>query len=244
MREDNPATEVMNSLAECLNACAILCLLPTEARRDAILDAVSWFVEAAPLNDLPTVWMVGDVSKDMLRDGAAVAARVKTAVLAWDGATPPPQSLASLTREFLVTIGMERILESPAQRIIEHDEWQDQVMALQTNFGHGLALLMVLAGRNPVKVSREEMLDLFAAFEAAYGPLAERQAEGRFDMGGGILSPELREQVTHLGVLLRLPPESTEAEGAAAEIRALAEECLRALEAAPPGERTIRAHIE
>ena len=65
---------------------------------------------------------------------------------------------------------------------------------------------------------------------AAYGPLAEDQAAGRFWMsGGGILSPALRERITRLGALLRLPPESTDAKDAAAEIRALAEECLRML---------------
>ncbi|MFT3767281.1 MAG: hypothetical protein QM820_17420 [Minicystis sp.] len=121
----------------------------------------------------------------------------------------------------------------------EHDQWQDQVTELHTHFGHGLALLTVLAGHNPALVSREETLEIFEAFEAAYGPLAEQQAAGRFWMSGDcILSPELREQITRLGVLLRLPPESTEAQGTAAEIRALAEECLRTLtpEAAPQGE--------
>jgi hypothetical protein len=121
----------------------------------------------------------------------------------------------------------------------ELEEWQDRVTDLQVNFGNGVGLLTVLAGHNPAIVSREETLELFTAFEAAYGPLAEDQAVGRFWMSGGaILSPELREQVTRLGTLLRLPPESTEAEGTAAEIRSLAEECLRALEpkAAPSGE--------
>lgn len=113
----------------------------------------------------------------------------------------------------------------------ELEKWQDQVTVLQVNFGHGMLLLSVLAGHNPAIVSREETLELFAAFEAAYGPLAEDQAAGRFFMtGGAILSPELREQVTRLGALLRLPPDSTEAEGAVAEIRSLAEECLRTLE--------------
>jgi hypothetical protein len=119
------------------------------------------------------------------------------------------------------------------------EEWQDRVTDLQVNFGHGVGLLTVLAGRNPAIVSREETLELFTAFEAAYGPLAEDQAAGRFWMSGEvILSPELRERITRLGGLLRLPPESTEAEGAAGEIRALAEECLRTLapEAAPRGE--------
>jgi hypothetical protein len=112
----------------------------------------------------------------------------------------------------------------------ELEEWQDRVADLQSNFGHGLALLMVLAGHNPAIVSREETLELFAAFEAAYGPLAEDQAAGRFWMSGDfILSPELRNQITRLGVLLRLPLESTEAKDAAAEIRVLAEECLRML---------------
>ena len=120
----------------------------------------------------------------------------------------------------------------------ELEKWQDQVTVLQVNFGHGVLLLTVLAGHNPAIVSREETLELFTAFEAAYGPLAEDQAAGRFWMtGGAILSPELRERITRLGALLRLPPESTEAEGAAAEIRSLAEECLQTLEpkAAPLG---------
>ena len=109
MREDDPATEVANSLSECLNACAMLCL-KMEVQRDAILDAVSWFVEAAPLIDLPTVWMVGNTSKEMIRDGAAVAAKMKPLVLAWDGTTEPPPALVSLARECLVAIGMEQIL--------------------------------------------------------------------------------------------------------------------------------------
>src|SRR3954468_7285031 len=86
MREDNPATEVANSLCECINACAMLCwqrrnertgqteiampdgriVITPEAERGAILDAVSWFIEAAPLSDLPTVWAPGN-TKDMIR---------------------------------------------------------------------------------------------------------------------------------------------------------------------------------
>jgi hypothetical protein len=134
MREDNPATEIMNSLSECINACAMLCLrrnelrgqtevalpdgrvvITPEAERDAIVDAVSWFIEAAPLDDLPTVRRFGG-SEDMIRNGAAVAARVKAAVLAWDGTTEPPPSLVSLAREFLVSVGMERVLETPPER--------------------------------------------------------------------------------------------------------------------------------
>lgn len=110
MREDDPATEVANSLAECLNACGMLCLKPAEARRDEILDAVSWFIEAAPLNDLPTVWTVGNVTKEMIRNAAGVAARMRSLVLAWDEATPPPPPLVSLAHEFLVSVGMERLV--------------------------------------------------------------------------------------------------------------------------------------
>jgi hypothetical protein len=105
MREDNPATEVMNSLAECINACAMLCLRPLEVQRDAVFDAVSWFVEAAPLNDLPSVSTFGDLSKDMIRNAAALAAKIKFEVVAWDGTTELPPSLVSLAREFLVSIG-------------------------------------------------------------------------------------------------------------------------------------------
>lgn len=118
MREDDPATEVVNSLAECINACGMLSLKPTEARRDAILDAVSWFIEAAPLNELPTVWTFGSITKDMIRAGATVAARLEAAVLAWDGTTEPPPLLVSLAREFLVSVGMAD-LGSPAGRSIE-----------------------------------------------------------------------------------------------------------------------------
>jgi hypothetical protein len=119
----------------------------------------------------------------------------------------------------------------------DQEQEQERHRDLMSDLSHGLLLLTVLAGRNPAIGSREETLELFAAFDAAYGPLADLQAVGRFDMGGGILSPELRERITRLGALLRLPPESTEAKDAAAEIRALAEECLlrMAPEAAPPG---------
>ena len=109
MREDNPATEVMNSLAECLNACGMLCLRPSEIQRDDVLDAVSWFIEAAPLDDLPTVRTFG-ITKDMIRNGAAVAAKLQPLVLAWDGVTSPPLSLVSLAHEFLVAVGMEHVL--------------------------------------------------------------------------------------------------------------------------------------
>jgi hypothetical protein len=120
----------------------------------------------------------------------------------------------------------------------ELEQEQERLRDLVSDLAHGLGLIMVLAGRNPAIGSREETLELFAAFEAAYGPLADLQAVGRFDMGKGILSPELRERITRLGALLRLPPESTEAKDAAAEIRVLAEECVRMLvpEMASPSE--------
>jgi hypothetical protein len=120
----------------------------------------------------------------------------------------------------------------------ELEQEQERLRDLVSDLGHGLLLLTVLAGRNPAIGSREETLELFAAFEAAYGPLADLQAVGRFDMGRGILSLELRERITRLGALLRLPPESTEAKDAASEIRALAEECMlmMAPEMASPSE--------
>ena len=116
------------------------------------------------------------------------------------------------------------------------EEWQDRIADIQSNFGHGLGLLAVLAGHNPATVSRDEMLEIFAAFEASYGPLAEDQAAGRLWMSsGGVLTQELHNHITRLGALLRLPPESAEAKDAAPEIRVLAAACLRAIqpEAAP-----------
>jgi hypothetical protein len=114
-----------------------------------------------------------------------------------------------------------------------------------SKFSMGLGLLMVLAERNAVTGSREETLETFAAFEAAYEPLAA-QKDRRLELNMGkrtapvllLLSDETFERVKQLGALLRLPPESTEASGGAAEIRALAEECLRTLApgAVPSGE--------
>ena len=105
MREDNPATEVMNSLSACISACAMLCLRPSALPREEVLDAVSWFIEAAPLDDLPTVRTFG-ITKDTIRNSAAVAAKVLPEVVAWDGTSAPAPSLVSLAREFLVTIGV------------------------------------------------------------------------------------------------------------------------------------------
>jgi len=102
MREPNAAMEVANSMSECMNACAMLANRKAEAKRDEVLDAVSWFVEAAPLVDGPNL----EGPKDMIRAGAAVAGRLKLAVIAWDGTTEPPASLVDLGREFLVAIGM------------------------------------------------------------------------------------------------------------------------------------------
>ena len=107
MREDNPATELMNSLSACIGACGMICLRPAEIQRDAVLDAVAWFIEAAPLDELPTVRSFG-MPKDTIRNGAALAAKLQPEVLAWDGTTAPPPSLVSLAREFLVTVGMAK----------------------------------------------------------------------------------------------------------------------------------------
>ncbi|MFO0762481.1 MAG: hypothetical protein U0359_38940 [Byssovorax sp.] len=98
-----------------------------------------------------------------------------------------------------------------------------------SEFGTGLVLLTILAGRKPMIVPRDEALAIFAAFEAAHGPLLELQAAGKFWGGGGVLSAKTGEQIARLGTLLRLPPESPEVEAAAAEIRSLAEQCLQAL---------------
>jgi hypothetical protein len=124
----------------------------------------------------------------------------------------------------------------------EHEECDYGLVDLMSNFGMGLGLLMTLAEPNAATGSREETLETFAAFEAAYGRLAA-QTDRRLELNMAkrraavLLSDETFERVKQLGALLRLPPESTEAEGAAAEIRALAEECLRTLspEAVPSG---------
>ena len=125
----------------------------------------------------------------------------------------------------------------------ENEEYENRTVDLMSKFSMGLGLLMVLAERSAAPGSREETLETFAAFESAYGPLAA-QTDRRLELNMGkrrapvLLSDETFERVTQLGALLRLPRERTEAEGAAAEIRALAEECLRTFspEAAPSGE--------
>jgi hypothetical protein len=104
MRENNLATEIDDSLSECINACAMLCT-KKELQRDAILEAVSWFVDAAPLVDLPEV--AGP--KDLIRQAAEIAAKVQPLVLTWDETTELPQSLVSLAREFLEALGMAHL---------------------------------------------------------------------------------------------------------------------------------------
>ena len=102
---------------------------------------------------------------------------------------------------------------------------------LIADFMGGLAVLEILAGRAPAAMplmGREEMLEHFAAFEAAYGPLAEDQAAGQLT-GAPALSAETGETIARLGALLQLPAESPGAEAAAPEIRSLAEQCLKAL---------------
>ncbi|MEO7327431.1 MAG: hypothetical protein ABI193_02555 [Minicystis sp.] len=98
-----------------------------------------------------------------------------------------------------------------------------------SDFYSGISVLMVLAGQAPAILGREAMLEYFAAFEAAYGPLAELQAAGQLQTGGVMLSAETRESIARLGTLLRLPPTSTEAEREAPEILSLAKHCLKAL---------------
>ena len=125
----------------------------------------------------------------------------------------------------------------------EHEECDYNTIDFMSRFGMGLALLMGLADGSAATWNREETLETFADFEAAYGSLAA-QKDRRFELNTDkrkapvLLSDETFERVKQLGALLRLPPESTEPEGMAAEIRSLAEECLRRLapEAALSGE--------
>ena len=46
----------------------------------------------------------------------------------------------------------------------ELEQEQDRLADLMSDLAHGLLLLTVLAGRNPAIGSREETLELFAAF--------------------------------------------------------------------------------
>lgn len=106
MREEDAATEIANALSECVNACATIVGEAWQDQRSAVLDAVSWFVEAAPLVDRPDVR--GDI--DMIRRiraAAVVAVNLQSAIVAWDGITAPLPPLVSLAREFLAAIGTQ-----------------------------------------------------------------------------------------------------------------------------------------
>lgn len=102
VHHDDPAAEIIRSLCTCLNACAMLRMTPSTAQRRAILDVVSWFIDAEPLQDLPTVQV--NIPKDKLRSGAALAARLKAALVAWDGTGEAPASLLDLARELEVAL--------------------------------------------------------------------------------------------------------------------------------------------
>ena len=122
MREDAPSTEIMNSLSKVLDVSAMLAVprlwrwlcnaKPAEERREMIVDALAWFLEAAPLDGLPEVRAFG-ASKDMIRDAAAVAAKMKLALDTWDASTDPPPALAALGREFLTCVGIPENFEFP-----------------------------------------------------------------------------------------------------------------------------------
>ena len=103
MCEDDAATEIANSFSESMNACATLASAKWQGQRVAILDAVSWFVEAAPLIDLPSV----EGPKDILRRAGEIAAKLQPAVSAWDGVTDPPDELLKLTNPELVAFQMD-----------------------------------------------------------------------------------------------------------------------------------------
>ncbi len=105
---------------------------------------------------------------------------------------------------------------------------QEEVLNLVSDLGNGVGVLMMLAGRTPTILGREVMLEAFTAFEGAYQLCAELQAAGELE-GPGPLTLETGECVTRLGALLRLAPESTEAQDAAAEIQSLAKQCLKTL---------------
>lgn len=110
-------------------------------------------------------------------------------------------------------------------------ERQQRDANLISDFFDGLPVLAILAGRaraDMPAMGREETLKYFAALEAAWGPLAEFQADGQLT-GAPTLSVETGGRIARLGTLLRLTPDSPEAGAAAPEIRSLAEECLRAL---------------
>jgi hypothetical protein len=105
VRTPDAATEIAASVSECMNACATLTGPAWKDQRDAILDAVSWCVEAAPLIEAPNL----EGPKDMIRACAAAAVRLKPAVIAWDGTAEPPPSLVALAREFLACFDLGKV---------------------------------------------------------------------------------------------------------------------------------------
>src|SRR5262245_43878141 len=90
MTADDPATEIANCFSECLNAVAVIAssrvlhwhrtIMTAEARKSAILEALSRVADVAPLLDLPQV----DGPKDALRHAALAAAELRRMVATWD----------------------------------------------------------------------------------------------------------------------------------------------------------------
>jgi hypothetical protein len=108
--EDEPATQVANRLCECMEVANSLAAAPLWARyceaipagerKKKMLDALSDFVEARALLDLPHV----RGPKEMTRRAMAIAAELQQAVAAWDEGTdisPPMKARAS---EFLACV--------------------------------------------------------------------------------------------------------------------------------------------
>ena len=237
MREDNPATEIMNSLSECINACAMLCAKQSAIQRDDILDAVSWFIEAAPLNELPAVPSFG-ISKDMIRSGAAVAAKMQPEVVAWNGISDPPPSLVSLAHEFLVSLGMEQLirqlaaLEANPRLTIGHaqaDVATDLASKAAAAICDGINSLCALLAWNDAGAIEAPPVD-GATLRKTMAALEEAMRE--ILVGGRIVCSESRVTEEDCARVLRLEELITEWPSAGAlsrEAVTLAEACVSAL---------------
>jgi len=216
MREDNPATELMNSLSSCISACAVLCSRPAEARRDDILDDLSWFVDAAPLVDVPTVRTDERLTKEMIRAAAEVAARVKSEVLAWDGTAEPPPPLVALARALLASVGMADLADPNKQNPV-------QVL------NNGTIVLHRLSAWAYVEANRRLVVEQVGSFAEAYERLVMLHAEGKLGAEEGDFSQEALDRLKQLVSLIQAGLDTDEARNARHELHDLAERCLRAL---------------
>lgn len=111
MSQDDPATRLANTLAECVEVAYALasqtawrqfCQRTKALERKTVIEEVlAAFVAAAQALELPEV----HGPKDVIRLVIPIASKLSSSVAAWDGESEPSAGMIALARDFLKHLG-------------------------------------------------------------------------------------------------------------------------------------------